>query len=53
MSTPFDHEATIPEGEHPPLAGRYRVGGDWVDSRFAAAFPSTRSSFVAGVFDLG
>ena len=25
MSTPFDHEATIPEGEHPLLAGRYRV----------------------------
>jgi serine/threonine protein kinase len=25
MSTPFDHEQTIPEGEHPLLAGRYRV----------------------------
>ena len=25
MSTPFDHEQTIPEGEHPLLSGRYRV----------------------------
>ena len=25
MSTPFDYEQTIPEGEHPLLAGRYRV----------------------------
>ena len=25
MTTPFDHEQTIPEGEHPLLAGRYRV----------------------------
>ena len=25
MSTPFDHEQTIPEGEHPLLSGRYRM----------------------------
>ena len=51
LTTPFDHEQTIPEGEHPLLSGRYRVEGHSGRSLFVvggiADYLERRSSLVS------